>query len=153
MATLLRVMDQAWAVEVWHPPLSLAIEGLPAEQAAWRPNGRALTAWQFVNHVAFWKEAALRRLTGVPRTAAEDDNVATFGAPGDGRDAAAWAQALDRLHTAHAQLRAAVVDLTDADLADPSRERLLYAAASHDAYHGAEIVQLRKLQGAWPESR
>lgn len=153
VATLLRVMDRAWDDEHWHPPLAAAMHGMSAAEAAWRPTAGALTAWQFVNHVAFWKESALRRLAGLPRLAAEDDNEQTFGAPGDGGDEAAWRAARDRLTKAQADLRERVGAMRDQDLADGEREALLYGVASHDAYHAAEIVQLRKLQGAWPASR
>jgi hypothetical protein len=153
VATLLWVIDGAWDEERWHPPLKRAVDGMTAAQAAWRPAPGALTAWQFVNHVAFWKEASLRKLAGLGRTEAEDDNDATFGGPGDGADEAAWQAALARLEKAQADLRGRVAAMRDADLAAGEREGLLYGTASHDIYHGAEIVQLRKLQGAWPASR
>ncbi len=153
LATLVRLLDSTWSEEGWHPPMLAAVEGLSAAQAAWRAAPGALTAWQFVSHVAFWKESAARRLTGQPRLPGEDDNDATFGAPGDGADEADWRAAVARLKSAHATLRERAAGLTDTDLADPEREALVLGVATHDAYHGAEIVQLRKLQGAWPVSR
>jgi hypothetical protein len=153
VATLLRVMDRAWDDELWHPPLKHAVDGLTAAQAAWHAAPGALTAWQFVNHVAFWKESALRRLAGLGRSKAEDDNDATFGPPGEAADEAGWQATLARLEKAQEDLRGRVAAMRDGDLADRDREALLYGVASHDAYHGAEIVQLRKLQGAWPASR
>lgn len=156
IAILLRAMDRAWSDagdEGWHPPLAAAIDGMTAAEAAWQAVPGALTAWQFTRHVAFWKEVAGHRLAGRPRAATESDNDATFGAPGDGADEAGWRATVARLAAAHAGLRERVAAMRDDDLTDAERERLVLGMISHDAYHAAEIVQLRKLQGGWPVRR
>jgi hypothetical protein len=152
-ALVLRAVDQAWSEENWHPPLAAAVAGLAAAQAAWRPAPGALTAWQHVNHLAFWKETVARRFAGAPRRPEEDDNDATFGPPGDPADEAGWRAAVDRLEAAHRALRAHVAAMTGTEALDDARGGMALGTAAHDAYHGAEIVQLRKLQGAWPARR
>jgi hypothetical protein len=150
---VLAALDNAWEREHWHPPLRAAADGMTAAEAAWQVRPGALTAWQFVRHSAFWTEVAVRRLAGEPPLAAEDDNDATFGPAGDGADEAGWRAAVERLVTVHAALRERVLALREEAFADPETVALLLGVAGHDAYHGAEIVQLRKLQGAWPEGR
>jgi len=149
LGLLLQAMDTTWAHDGWHPPLTAAIEGMTAAQAAWQARPDTLTARQFVQHVAYWKEAALRTLDGQDGGEPEGGNEATFGAPGDGADEAGWQAAIDRLHRAHAALVVGAKALPAARAADPKVIGLLLGLANHDAYHGGEIVQLRKLQGAW----
>ncbi len=47
--------------------LSLAVAGLTAEQAAWKPGPERHSIWQIVRHVIRWKESVLAAVEGTPR--------------------------------------------------------------------------------------
>lgn len=57
--------DNTWDVEEWIVPLSTALEGLTAEQAAWAPPGGGNTIWQTVNHINYYNGRMLSRLKGI----------------------------------------------------------------------------------------
>src|SRR5689334_15125163 len=53
----------------WHggpSPLG-ALRGVTAEQAAWRPTPRRKSVWELALHIAYWKYAVHRQLTGGPQ--------------------------------------------------------------------------------------
>ena len=151
VTTILAAMDGAWERENWHLPLWPALEGLDAAGASWRPAPGAFSVAQYVQHVAFWKAAALRRLTDQPPLPEEGrDNALTFGTPA--LDDEAWTALRQTLQATHAALRSYATMLTDADLeGDGARvESVLLGVAGHDGYHAGEIALTRKLQGSWP---
>lgn len=62
---LLRMLDTTFDQESWYAPLKPAIEGLTAEQACWRPDGKATkTIWENVNHLTYYKERLTAQLEG-----------------------------------------------------------------------------------------
>lgn len=147
---LLSALDRAWDAEGWHAPLVRAVAGMTAAQAAWQARPGSLTARQLTSHVAFWEEESLRELQGLSRRAEAEDNDATFGAPGAPADAAGWATLVARLEAAHRGLREHLASMPESAFDEPRVSFLVSGLAAHASYHGGEIVQLRKLQGAWP---
>lgn len=152
---LLAELDLANDREGWFAPLAHGLRGVTAAQAAWQAAPGTNTIWQTVNHLAFWKGLVARRMQGAPRSDERIDNDATFGTPGDPADEAGWQSTVAGLQAAHAALREAIAAREDADLDQPlpeDREPLgqtLLGLVGHDAYHGGQILLLRKLQGAW----
>ncbi|MFT3683745.1 MAG: hypothetical protein QM783_02265 [Phycisphaerales bacterium] len=59
----------AWSDGLWAASWRASLEGLTAEQAAWKPTnapgvtGERRSIWQHVLHMCFWREDTLRRLT------------------------------------------------------------------------------------------
>lgn len=150
-------MDNRYDIEHWFVPLTQALQGLSAEQAAWKPNAGVHSIWALVNHLTFWNDHELRRLRGDNDPADAIDNDSTFE-PGNG-DESAWQQALVALHTVDADLRAVVAAMADADL-DQVRglngtpwDESLGDLVMHDAHHTGQILYIRKLQGSWPLQR
>lgn len=150
--------EYSWDREGWFAPLAAALEGLGPAEAAWRPPGGGNTIWQTVNHVNYYNERLLCRLTG--RTFAGpalSNNDATFGDPGDPGDASGWQATLERTRRIAEGLRQALAERTDADLDKPlssaSLGEELTAWIMHDAYHTGQIVLIRKQQGSWPAQR
>lgn len=151
VATILEAMDDAWDKENWHLPLWPALEGLDAAGASRQPSPGTFSVAQYVQHVAFWKAAALRRLTDQPPLAEEaGDNALTFGAPT--LDEEAWTALRQTLQATQAALRGYATMLTDADLEGEGArvEAILLGVAGHDSYHAGEIALTRKVQGTWP---
>ncbi len=137
----------------WLPPLSKALDGLDAAQAAWQPLGSGgHSIWQLVNHLAFWKEVCTQAVTKGPRLPGPIINDATFGDRGDPSDDAAWRAGCARLLTANSALRAVVGELTEAGLEghlpgeQTTVEELVSRLNIHDAYHLGQIVLTRRLR-------
>lgn len=157
MELLLHGWDRAYGIEDWYPPLKDALQGVTWEQANWRPGqGAANTIWENVNHLIFYKERLLRRLTGeekaYPPGIGNDD---TFG--GTGEDEDAWQATLAKLESVHAAIRGKLADMEkkDFDRKLPKTPFGLWVNSlnMHDAYHTGQIVLLRKMQESWPASR
>jgi hypothetical protein len=113
---LLAIIDAAYDARSWHGVnLRGSIRGVTPPQAAWRPSPARHNIWELVVHAAYWKYAALRRLTGMRRGSfpLKGSNWFARGAPADARAWRADVALLDRMHRS---LRAAVATLRTADL-------------------------------------
>jgi DinB family protein len=150
--TLLALLDEAYDRRSWHGPnLRGSLRGLRAAQAAWRPARGRHNAWELAIHAAYWKYAALRRLTGEKRGSfarAGSNWLATPTPPTE----AAWRKDLDLLAACHRRLRAAVAGLRDSDLdrrasgGQGTIGRLVRGVAAHDLYHAGQIQLIRRLR-------
>jgi hypothetical protein len=127
------------------PAVLEALEGVTAEQAAWKPDPRANSIWQIVDHLSgsnLWEMEMLKTFQATPPAWTE---------PAGGE--AAWQDSLAKLHQTQADLRAALAALTDeALLAIPVAEwgktlfELVLSSAGHEACHAGQIDYLRGLQ-------
>ena len=109
--------------------------------------GGAHRIWDIVAHMAVWKAAVARWLTG-DRTR-----------PGDAEDwrtitdtsADAWQRTLDELRTAHEKLSGELARLSDERLRErlwegmPSIYTVLHGIVQHDLYHAGQIALLKKM--------
>lgn len=138
--------------EVGFAPLSRALHGLSASQAAFRPNAHAHSIWELINHIAFWNEYVLRHLAAPSTSDGPVDNEQTFRAPPVSGQDAHWQAAVERTFSACQRLREAVFALDEAALQAPFDQEgtplgvVLGDIAMHDAYHIGQIMYLRKLQ-------
>lgn len=153
---LVHKLDHAHQQEDWHPPLSLCLNGLTAEQANWKPQGEASNSvWETVNHLLFYKERLLARLKGMPFHLSAEDNDATFTV--SSVNDAAWQAVVERTDAVYRELRDALAALADEEFDRPlpkvSLGQQVISIIMHEAYHTGQIVLLRKLQGSWPAKR
>ncbi|MEI2666217.1 DinB family protein [Rossellomorea sp. LJF3] len=150
---LIRMLDTTYDQESWYAPFKPAIEGLTAEQAYWRPDGEAAkTIWENVNHLTYYKERLTAQLEGREWTQALDGND-TFYLTEQINDDKEWGAVVERVESAHGRLREALSKTTAEMLEENSLEEKLLDIMMHDAYHTGQIMQLRKMQGAWPSQR
>lgn len=151
IAILLGVIDQAWDGESWHGQnLRGAVRRVSAEDATWRPAPRRHNIHELVVHVAYWKYAALRRLTG-----AEKGSFAYRGsnwfARKSGPDQALWKKDVALLVAYHEALRAAIAAVDPRELARVApgskwtNQVLISGIAAHDLYHAGQIQLIKKL--------
>ena len=149
--TLLALLDEAYDRRSWHGPnLRGSLRGLRAAEAAWRLARGRHNAWELAVHAAYWKYAALWRLTGEKRGSfarAGSNWLATPTPPTE----AAWRKDLDLLADCHRRLRAAVAGLQDADLdrrtpgGQETIGRLVRGVAAHDLYHAGQIQLIKRM--------
>jgi uncharacterized damage-inducible protein DinB len=139
--------DEAWSEGLWAAAWCKSIEGLTAEQAAWRPPSAPGVAeprhsiWQNVLHMVFWRESWLRRVaTGVKPSAEE---LARGNWPETTSGERGWAEARARL--AETQKRIAGT-LADPGLSEEHAATLAYFLP-HDCYHFGQINMMRGMLG------
>jgi uncharacterized damage-inducible protein DinB len=140
--------------EAWQPPLGKAIDGLNAQQAAWKPAPERHSIWQIVRHVTHWKKSVLQALDG--KTLDYKDLERTDWREATGDDAA-WDADVKALHEVTGALDERVRSSDDEGLAElmptyvglssaPKASRLV-RMATHDIYHSGQIRYIRALQG------
>ncbi|PGM54675.1 DinB family protein [Bacillus sp. AFS053548] len=149
----LNVLGKTYDKESWFAPLKDSIEGITAEQAAWRPSGEATKSiWENVNHLLYYKERIVANLEGREWTQNLDGDQ-TFFLTEQSNEENEWKKVVERLENTNCSLRQLVSNMTDEELLRNSFEVKLMDLLLHDAYHTGQIIQNRKLQGSWPSHR
>ena len=171
MLPLLRsVLRRSYDGQSWHgPSLADVLGGVDAAAALARPIAGGHTIWELTHHLAAWTREVARRLRGAPAAMPSEGDwpePATIPGPGtsDADRDAAWARL-------RAELTAARGDVLDALAAFPP-ERLgervgtsddpaiggqasfggmVIGLAEHNAYHGGQVVLLRRAVAGLPE--
>ncbi|RIW32045.1 DinB family protein [Bacillus salacetis] len=148
---LINLLDKTFDKESWYAPFNHAIEGLTAEQADWKPEGKATKSiWENVNHLTYYKERLAAELEG-REWKNNLDGEETFSLTDSSSHE--WNAVVQRVEKAQANLRQAINGLPEQDFVESSLEEKLLDIMLHDAYHTGQIIQLRKMQGSWPENR
>lgn len=135
----------------WFVAVANAIDGLTAEQAAWKPAGADNSIREEVNHLIFWNERWIQRYRGLLNYPEDIENTGTFKS-----DEADWQAACEKLFAVMDEWREILEEITDEKLNSPVNDQYTAPWRSplaqqniHNAYHTGQIVLLRKLQGSW----
>lgn len=139
--------------EAWQPSLAEAIEGLNAQQAAWKPAPQRHSIWQIVRHVTHWKKGVLQAWDGKPVDLKDLDRTDWQEASGD---EVAWQADVRALHAISRKLEERVQRSDDAALSNliptyvgmssvPMALRIV-RMATHDSYHSGQIRYIRALR-------
>lgn len=151
---LLKAMETAFAKGkgLWAHSMLDALEGVTAEQAAWKAAGlqpqRAHSIWEIVQHVTYWKGFLVQRLDGSTAKFSDEESWVV-----EETSEEAWTKAIARLKRTHnalmRRLREKKLDLNKPFPGEkmPTGEAL-YGVLAHDLYHTGQIVLLRQLQGS-----
>jgi uncharacterized damage-inducible protein DinB len=138
----------------WHgSPLLAILDGVSAAQAAARPLPRGHSIWELVLHVTAWKNEVRKRVSGAPATEPEEGDWPPVGNATEPR----WDEARQRLQQAHDRLTAAIRQLSEDTLFQPTNDPrnrplglgvpyyvLLHGIVQHDVYHAGQIALLKK---------
>ncbi len=142
---LLANLEGAYLKNGWHgTTLRNAIRGLHAKEVSWRPAPGRHNIWELTAHAAYWKYAARRRLTGGKRGAFPMKGSNWIHAPAQ-IDESSWHEVVRLLDEEHRLLREVVASISDADLRDRKKQRVLYGVAAHDVYHAGQIQLVKRL--------
>jgi uncharacterized damage-inducible protein DinB len=152
-------IERAFHGGAWHgPAFGEALTGVDAATAARRPIAGAHTIWEIVGHVSTWLELCRRRIEGEPihDVPHEQDWPPPVAGPpaSETEPEEAWRRELATLEERHWRFHATVAGLGDARLddpvggSDPTVRGLLLGVLQHHAYHGGQIVLLKKAGGA-----
>lgn len=139
----------------WHGPSRAAVlDGISADEAAWRPAGDAHSIWDLVLHMRSWTLEVLRRANGGEPAEPEEGD---WPAPPRGATASEWQRALRSLDEAHAALSSAVGamsaerltarvgDTNAPDEASITVAAMVRSLAEHDIYHTGQVAMLKRL--------
>lgn len=152
-----RIVDQLQREhdgDPWHgSPLRQLLRSMTAEVAAARPIRHVHSVWEIVLHMTAWKHEVRRRLSGAPAREPEEGDWPGVPSP----TAEAWQAAVDRLQQAHDSLVAAVRQIPESKLFEPTNDPrnpetgagvsyyvLLHGIVQHDVYHSGQIALVRK---------
>jgi hypothetical protein len=140
---LLQELHTTHNQEDWFVPISVAVDGLTAEQASWQPTGGGHSAGQLTYHLMFWNSRNLERLTGKSTGNFNGNNNETF----DKFDNKQWADTVKQLDQVMTDLEKLVETADDKKLAEIAPT--IANICTHNAYHVGQIIYVRKLQGSW----
>jgi uncharacterized damage-inducible protein DinB len=131
----------------WFVCANVAVAGLTPEQANWTDGKGIHSVGQLANHLAFWNEQQLAKLTGTAPAKYSGNNDETFNS----FDSKSWNETLKRLDTVLTELEKLV------ESADEGKLRAIAPGIAHvnthNAYHIGQIVFVRKEQGSWDASK
>lgn len=153
-----RIIDQlrrAHDGDAWHgSPVMQILNGVTAEQAAWRPPNGAHSIWELVLHMTGWRNEVAARVTGKPAGEPIEGDYPPVGDTTRQR----WRAALDALDASHRRLVDVTRGLTDGQLLEPTNDprdrslgtgvtayELLHGIVQHDAYHAGQIAVLKRI--------
>jgi hypothetical protein len=140
---LLDLFEEAFDRKTWHGPnLWQSLEGVTAEQAAFRPAPKRHNIWEEALHAAYWKYAVRRRLVGGRRGSFTLQGSNFFHRPEPGRsNEAAWKADKAILLSEHSLAQAMKVR----QAVTLKTRKMLWGVAFNDVYHAGQIRLLRRL--------
>ena len=152
--TLLKQYDRCYNENGWFVAVRNAIEGVTAEQAAWKPEGSDNSIRESLTHITYYNNAYLQRFKGIEFEYDVADNDETFR--GGEPDEQEWRSEVAKFDEVMAEWRTLIKQADESKFSEPVPTNtsriwadLLADVNAHNAYHGGQILLLRKLQRAW----
>ena len=142
-STLLQQLKSTHNQNDWFVSANIAVEGLTAEQAAWKDGSGNHSAGQLTHHLVFWNERVLMEMKGGKPAPYNGKNDETF----DSFDQKTWNDLVKRLDAVMIGLEKVVQDADEATLKKIAPT--IANVSAHNAYHTGQIIFVRKLLGAW----
>ena len=148
--TLLKQFSACYDENHWFVAVKNAVAGVTAEQAEWKPHGAQYSIRELLSHLNHDVNACLKRFQGIEYESRVTSNDETFDLVGG-----TWEADLEQFETTMTQWRDLLESIDESKLGEPMPPRNELARIeianmnSHNAYHGGQIVLLRKLQESW----
>jgi hypothetical protein len=127
----------------WFVPISVAVDGLTAEQANWKDGKGNHSVGQLTYHLLFWNRRELAKFKGETLDKFSGNNEETF----DNFDAKKWADTTKQLDQVMTDIEKFVETADEKTLAANASD--IAHIGTHNAYHIGQMIFVRKLQGAW----
>lgn len=144
---LLEQLKTTHNVEDWFVPANIAVQGLTAEQANWKPNPNTHSIGELTYHILFWDKQSLARFKGETPDKFGGNNDETF----TNFDSKKWDATVRELDEVMTEWEKAVEAADDKKLAESAST--IAHVGTHNAYHIGQIVLLRKEQGSWDPAK
>jgi hypothetical protein len=144
---LLEQFRNAWNKEDWYVPVSVAVEGLTAKQASWKPADSVHSAGELAYHILFWSRRQLDHFNGKNEPSFNGDNKETFTAFTE----ASWTATVQQLNQVMADWEKAIETCDEDKLKNWASG--IDHLNTHIAYHTGQIIIIRKLANNWDPSK
>jgi len=151
--TLLEQFEICFETNGWFVSVKNAINGINAEQAAWKSVGSDNSIWSLLSHMNYYNNAYLERFQGRQFEYDIAENKETFTQSLTDEE---WQAEVRRFETIMNGWHRAIEAADEAkfeEIAPPFNEHswawIIASINAHTAHHGGQIVLLRKLQGSW----
>lgn len=145
---LLEQLKTTHNVQDWFVPANQSVEGLTADQAAWKDGNANHSIAQLVNHLIFWNQTQLAKFKGETPPAYSGKNDETFSM---NLDKGGWDSAVRQLDGVFTDWEKAI------EAADEKKLESWYGTiahiSTHNAYHTGQILYIRKQQGSWDPAK
>ncbi len=152
--TLLDQFDRSYNVNGWFVAVRNAVEGLTVEQAAWKPEDSVNCIWESLSHITYYNNAYLQRFKGIDYQYDVSSNNETFSV-GEYEESE-WQADVARFDAVMSEWRDLLEWTDESKFSQPISAEikstwadLIATVNAHNAYHGGQILLLRKLQGSW----
>lgn len=156
--TLLKQYDRCYNENGWFVAVRNAVEGLTVEQAAWKPEDSVNCIWESISHLTYYNDAYLQRFKGIEFEYDVENNDQTFSV-GEYTESD-WRADIARFDDVMTEWRTLIEQADESKFSEPVPTNtsriwadLLTDVNAHNAYHGGQILLMRKLQGAWNPSK
>jgi len=143
---VLSAFEYSYQHDDWVYPLADALDGVTADEAAWRPGPEVKGIWDIVLHMTVWTENIIERM----RTAelVYPPGRMPWPAPPSLPNEQAWEASKARLWNALGDLRAYIeANPLDALNGPPYGLGDLLCRFIHNGYHIGQITKLREVKG------
>lgn len=147
--TLIRQFDRCYNENGWFAAVRNVVAEINVEQATWKPLDAVNCIWESLSY--------LQRFKGIGCEYDVSSNDETFSV-GEFEEAA-WQADIGRFAGVMKEWRDLILSADESKLSQPvsAENRATWAELisdvnAHNAYHGGQIVLLRKMQGIWDES-
>ena len=151
--TLLEQFEICFETNGWFVSVKNAINGINAEQAAWKSVGSDNSIWSLLSHMNYYNNAYLERFQGRQFGYDIAENKETFTQSLTDEE---WQAEVRRFETIMNGWHRAIEAADEAkfeEIEPPFNEHswawIIASINAHTAHHGGQIVLLRKLQGSW----
>jgi uncharacterized damage-inducible protein DinB len=156
--TLIREFERCYDKNGWFVAVRNAIDGLDVHQAIWKPDDIDINCiWEMLSHITYYNYAYLQRFKGIDYKYDVTTNNETFSV-GEYEEAE-WQADVMRFDEVMTEWRNLIQAADDKKLLGPVSSEIpnnwidaIATVNSHNAYHGGQIVLVRKLQGCWDPS-
>lgn len=143
----------------WFVAVRNALEGVTYEQAAWKADASNDNCiWEMLSHITYYNNAYLQRFKGIEFEYDVENNDQTF-TTGEYTESD-WQADVAQFDAVMNEFRELIRAADESKFNEPvptntSRKwwEVIADINAHNAYHGGQILLLRKLQGAWNPER
>ena len=138
----------------WFVAVRNAIDGLTVEQAGWKPVDEVNSIWETLSHLTYYNYAYLQRFKRIDFEYDVSSNDETF-TTGEFTEED-WQAEIVRFDAVMTEWRELLTNADESKFAElvPNKDDTTWAEmvgliSTHNAYHGGQILVLRKLHGNW----
>ena len=131
----------------WFVTTNVALDGVNADQAKWKDAKGNHSIGQLAYHLWFWNSRSLQGFKGQKPEQFSGNNEETF----DKFDDKTWKETVQKLDRVMTEMEKVVEGMDDATLKKFANQ--IAHVGTHNAYHVAQIVVLRRQQGSWDPSK